>query len=77
MRCMAKMLTKHEAKPSAFLTPRPCAKCFISCEAQARQCFKEFPEKCFNKNMFANINGADLVICMSYNTHRLTCFGAF
>ena len=48
------MLIKHEAKPSALLASRPPAECFILRKARARKCFyyfKEFPEKCFDKNV--------------------------
>ena len=51
------MLIKHKMKPSALLASRPPAECFFSCQARARQCFyyfKEFPEKCFDKNMFTS-----------------------
>ena len=64
------MLIKHEAKPSALLASRPHTECFIWCKARARQCFyyfKEFPEKRFDKNVFASSNGASLFIFVSYN----------
>ena len=47
---------KHEAKPSDLLALKPHAECFILLKARAKQCFnyfKEFPEKYFDKNMFA------------------------
>ena len=57
-RHVAEMLIKHEAKPSVLLASRPRAKCLISRIARARQCcyyFKEFPEKRFDKNVFASL----------------------
>ena len=38
------MPIKHEAKPSALLALRQCAKCFILCIARARPCFNCFKE---------------------------------
>ena len=58
MRHIAEMLSKHEEKPSALLTSKPHAECFISCKPQARQCFnylKAFPEKLFDINMFIGL----------------------
>ena len=54
MRHVAKMLI---ILLSALLASRPHAECFISHKAQqGNECFnylKEFPEKCFDKNVFA------------------------
>ena len=50
------MLIKHEAKLSTLLASMPRVEYFISRKARVRQCFyyfKEFPEKRFNKNVFA------------------------
>ena len=41
MRHAAKILIKQEAKPSALLASRLCAKYFILCKAH-RQCFNYF-----------------------------------
>ena len=77
MRCVAEMLIKYKVKPSALLASRPLAECFISRKARARQCFsyfKEFPEKHFDKNVFASSNGARLFIFVSYNYARAYAF---
>ena len=52
------MLIKYEVKQSTLLASRLCNEYFISRKAGVRQyCyyFKEFPQKRYDKNMFASL----------------------